>query len=142
MFGLTPLGSYLINTLIQNIVPGLINNIIAQPKPQLIQINGDIMSSDVRETEDAYILRAILPGVTREALTVKYENNYLTLAANSDQYLRDARGNYIRYVRRVDKSFYLKDVDETKINGSFENGLLQIVLPKLKHRNGGEGPGV
>jgi HSP20 family molecular chaperone IbpA len=132
MFGLTPLGSYLINSLIQNVVPGLINGLVAAPRPQFIQISGDIMSSDVREMQDSYILRAILPGVAKESMNVKYVDNYLTLTANCDQYLRDERGNYIRYIRQIDKSFYFNDIDGEKIDGSFENGVLQLILPKIK----------
>lgn len=132
MFGLSPLGTYLVSSLLQNVMPSLINSLVAQQRPQLIQITGDIMSSDVRETPDSYILRAILPGVTRESLNVQYADNYLILTANSDEYLRDKYGNYVRYIRRIDKRFYFSDVDVEKIDGSFENGVLQLILPKLQ----------
>jgi HSP20 family protein len=132
MFGLTPFGSYLASSLIENILNGLVNNLISQPIPQTIQISGNIISSEIRETPDSYILQAAMPGVTKESINVKYIDNYLTLTANSDQYLQNGNGGYIRYIGNVNRSFYFDDIDGDKVDGSFENGVLKLILPKIK----------
>lgn len=136
MFGLTPLESYLASSLIQNILSGLVNNIVFQPVPQTIQISGNTMSTEVRETPEAYILQAHLPGVNRESINVKYVDNYLTLTANSDQYLQNNIGGYIRYIGSINRSFYFDDIDGEKVDGSFENGVLKLILPRIKKQDG------
>ncbi|MDF2672814.1 MAG: heat shock protein [Clostridiales bacterium] len=132
MFGLTPIGDYLVSSLIQNILNGLFNNLVNQPIPQNIQISGNFINSEVRETPDSYILQIDLPGVTKEAINVKYIDNYLTLTANSDQYLKNGYGGYVRYIGNVNRSFYFEDIDGEKVDGSFENGVLKLILPKTK----------
>jgi HSP20 family protein len=91
-----------------------------------------MMSSDMRETPEAYVLQAYLPGVTKESLNVKYIDNYLTITANSDQYVQNGYGGYIRYVGSINRSFYFDDVDGEKVDGNFENGVLRLILPKKK----------
>lgn len=132
MFGLTPIGNYLASSFIQNVLSGLFNNLITQPIPQTIQISGNFINSEVRETPDSYILQADLPGVTKEAINVKYIDNYLTLTVNSDQYLRNGYGGYVRYIGNVSRSFYFEDIDGEKVDGSFENDVLKLILPKIK----------
>lgn len=132
MFGLTPLGDYLASSFIQNILAGLVNNIISQPSIQTIQISGNFIGTEIRETPEAYILVANLPGVSRESINVKYMDNYLTLTANSDQYLHNGYGGYVRYIGNINRSFYFDDIDGEKVDGSFENGILKLILPKIK----------
>jgi HSP20 family protein len=132
MFGLFPFGGFIANGLVENLLTGLINNMLTQPTNQTIQISGNIMSSDVRETPDAYILQAHLPGVRRESLKVKYINNYLTITASSNQYVQNRNGGYIRYTGNINRSFYFEDIDGERVDGIFENGILKLVLPKKK----------
>ena len=45
----------------------------------------------------------------------------------------DKEKNYLRRERiygKYERSFYLGDLDEDKIDASFENGMLKIVVPK------------
>lgn len=135
MFGLTPFGSYLANSLIENILTGLLNNLVAPSTPQTIQISGNFMNSHMRETSDSYILLAHLPGATKENINVKYIDNYLTITANTNQYVQNNYGGYVRYIGNVNKSFYIEDIDGEKIDGSIENGVLKLILPKNKHEN-------
>jgi HSP20 family protein len=132
MFGLFPFGGFIANGLVENLLTGLINNMLTQPTNQTIQISGNIMSSDVRETPDAYILQAHLPGVKRESLKVKYINNYLTITASSNQYVQNRNGGYVRYIGNINRSFYFEDIDGEKVDGIFENGILKLILPKKK----------
>lgn len=130
MFDLIPLGSYLVSSLIQNLLAGLVNNIASQPITQVIQISGNFMNSEVRERPDSYILQASIPGATKDSLNVKYIDNYLTITANSDQYVQNGNSGYIRYIGNVNRSFYFDDIDGEKVDGIFENGILRLILPK------------
>lgn len=132
MFDLIPLGSYLASSLIQNLLAGFVNNLAYQPIPQFVQTNGSFMNSEIREGPDSYILQAYIPGATRDSLSVKYMDNYLTVTANSDQYMKNQYGGYICYIGNSSRSFYFDDIDSEKIDGSFENGMLKLILPKKR----------
>ena len=45
----------------------------------------------MKETEDSYIIEADLPGVPKEAISVEYENNYLTISAKREDTIEDKR---------------------------------------------------
>jgi len=79
------------------------------------------MRVDVRETDDAYILEAELPGVSPEEITLTTENDTLTIAAE----LR-------RRNARVERRFQLEGIRQEDIAADCENGLLTVTLPKEK----------
>lgn len=95
------------------------------------------MKVDVKDTGDAYELTADLPGVKKEDLKLSYENSYLTIAAQSreEKDEKDDKGNYIRRERRsgaVSRSFYIDDIDESKVDAEFKDGVLKVLMPKAK----------
>ncbi|MCY6372240.1 Hsp20/alpha crystallin family protein [Clostridium ganghwense] len=90
-------------------------------------------SVDVKETDDSYLLEADLPGVKIETIELDYENNYLTIRAKRDDTMEDKQDNYIRRERKYGefrRSFYIDDVEEDKIDASFNDGVLKLTLPK------------
>ena len=44
----------------------------------------DLMKTDVRETEDSYVLDIDLPGFKKDELQVELENGYLTIRAEKN----------------------------------------------------------
>ena len=90
---------------------------------------------DVEDKGDAYELTADLPGVKKEEIALKYEDNYLTIATNRNEAndAQDTKGNFIRRERRtgsVSRSFYVGEIDENKIAAEFTDGVLKVSLPK------------
>lgn len=90
---------------------------------------------DVKDNGDAYELIADFPGMKKENINLDYENNYLTISAKTEEGNdeQDDKGNYIRRERHVgsmSRSFYIDNVDETKITAEFKEGMLKIDLPK------------
>jgi len=95
------------------------------------------MKVDVRDNGDAYELTADLPGLKKEDIKLGYENNYLTISAESQQEKdeKDEKGNYIRRERRsgsVSRSFYIDDIDEAKVTAEFKDGVLTVMMPKAQ----------
>ncbi|EYE87750.1 heat-shock protein [Fervidicella metallireducens AeB] len=89
---------------------------------------------DLKETENNYLVEAELPGVKREAIDIDYENNHLTISAKREETLEDEKGDYVRRERHYGefkRQFYVDNVDEDKINATFKDGVLKIILPKL-----------
>jgi len=95
-----------------------------------------VMKTDVREHENGYELDVDLPGIKKENVKVKLEDGYLTISAstaqNNDE--KDKKGSYIRRERfsgSYSRSFYVgEEVKETDIKAKFDNGVLQLSIPK------------
>lgn len=88
---------------------------------------------DIRETKDAYILEADMPGVGKEDLEVMIEGNELTLtgrrrpAPSGEVLHREVGANDYR------RTFLLDPViDTTKIRAQIDQGLLTVHLPKAE----------
>lgn len=90
---------------------------------------------DIRDEEDAYIVEAELPGMAKDAIQLKYEDNVLSIGATQETSKdeKDDEGNYIRRERSTksySRQFLLKNVKEEGIDAAFENGILTVTLPK------------
>ena len=93
----------------------------------------DSIKADVRETDEAYLVQAELPGINKEDVRLDYENNYLTISAHRNNEKEDSNEKYIRKERNygeVSRSFYVGNIDKETIKAKFENGVLEITLPK------------
>lgn len=93
------------------------------------------MRVDVRETDDAYILEAELPGVALEDITLTTENDVLTIAADVNRRTREERRGCVVTERRsghVERRFSLEGVRQEDITAASANGVLTVTLPKEK----------
>jgi HSP20 family protein len=89
---------------------------------------------DVRELEKEFVLRAELPGVTKENVKVAVENRTVTISGEK-KYERseDNQNLHIQETAygEFSRSFNLGDgVDESKIKADFKDGILTLTLPK------------
>lgn len=96
----------------------------------------NLMRTDVRETEDTYELDVDLPGFKKDEVTLELKDGVLTIQAvkGLDKDETDKKGKYIRqerYAGACSRSFYVGEhVEPEDIRAKFENGILQISLPK------------
>ena len=89
---------------------------------------------DVSETDQEYQVRADLPGVKKSDIKVAIENNQVSISAETKEE-RDARTTGMirseRYYGQQYRSFALpQDIDDSKAQARYENGVLQLMLPK------------
>lgn len=89
---------------------------------------------DIVEDEEKTVVLAEVPGVAKEDIALKYENNVLTLSGERKPYEipDDARVllNEMR-VRKFSRSVSIPhDVDVEKISAEMNNGVLRVTLPK------------
>jgi HSP20 family protein len=89
---------------------------------------------DIFETEQHdLVLKAELPGMTREDIEVTVENNTLILKGQKKFETEVKEENYRRVERTYGKfhrSFTLPTtVDTTKVGAEFKNGILTVKLP-------------
>ena len=100
----------------------------------------NLMKTDVRETEGSYELDIDLPGFKKEDVNVELKNGYLSIAASKslDKDEKDQKGRYIRqerYAGAMSRSFYVgEDVQPSEISAKFENGILQLSVPKAEQK--------
>ena len=87
----------------------------------------------IKETPEEYIVHAELPGVKKEDIKIDYNNNYLTISATRNNESEEKKDNYIRRERSygsVSRAFYISNVNKDSIKAKFDNGVLNIELPK------------
>ena len=91
--------------------------------------------TDIRETEQAYILEADLPGFSKEDIRAEVKDGYLTIYAErkNEEEKKDEKGNYIRRERSFGsyrRTFDLSGIRAEEITASYKNGVLSLTLPK------------
>lgn len=89
------------------------------------------MRSDIYLDGDDYVIDVELPGVKKENVALKYENEYLTVTVEAEK--NERKRQYAlkeRHYATTSRSFHLGAVDEKTINAAFENGVLTIRFPK------------
>ena len=100
----------------------------------------NMMKTDIRETENGYELDMDLPGFKKEDVNLELKDGYLTIEANKalDKDEKDDKGRYLRQERwsgSCSRSFYVGDgVKPSDVSAKFENGILQIALPKTEQK--------
>jgi len=89
---------------------------------------------DVSENDDAYIVRASLPGIKPEELDISVQNNTLTIRGEV-KHEEEREGNRWHLQERrfgqFQRSISLpNNVDPDSVGAQYENGVLTLTLPK------------
>ena len=94
----------------------------------------EIMKTDIKELDNAYVLEVDLPGFDKKDVNLNLENGYLTISAKREKrFDSDKKDNYIRHERsfgQFSRSFYVGDVKEEDVEAHLDNGILEIKFPK------------
>lgn len=95
---------------------------------------------DVRETNDSYLIAVDLPGVSRSQIKVDYANGRLSISGERTQTEKtdkDKVHRVERYHGRFERSFqFPTDVIEDQIQARFEDGVLEVLVPKAQPSKG------
>lgn len=94
---------------------------------------GNNFHVDLKETKDSYVIKADLPGIKKEDITLSFANDYLTISAKRNEETETNENNYLRRERRYgefNRSFYIRNVRDENIDAEFNDGVLTIFLPK------------
>ena len=90
---------------------------------------------DVSEADGVYAVKAEIPGVRKEDIDVRIDGNQVTISAEvkSDKE-EESGGRVLRSERRygfASRTFSLADnVDKSKAEAKYKDGVLQLTLPK------------
>ncbi len=104
----------------------------------LVHAGGDKLPAiDVHENDEGYVIKADLPGVSKDDIDVKLEQGILTIKAETSSEDKEEKdGKLIRQERHFGQFMRQlsvgSDVDPETIKASFEDGVLSLSLPKVK----------
>jgi HSP20 family protein len=119
---------------IDDIFASLLNTEAVAPSPIRV---------DVSEDDATYRVEAVLAGVAKEDIDVSVEKNTVTISAEVKREVADNAAlndsapqarklHQERYYGKTSRTFSLaKAIDEARIEASYVNGVLTLVLPKL-----------
>ncbi len=89
---------------------------------------------DVTEDDQNYLVKADIPGVTKDDIKVAIDGNQVSVSAEMKEEKEASGAGMLckeRHYGQQYRSFTLpQDVDDTKAEAKYENGVLQLTLPK------------
>ena len=93
------------------------------------------MECDIYEKDGNYVVEASAFGFNKEDIKVEAEDgNIIITAEKKDDEKEEDDKKYLRRERhfhsKVQRAFYLGDIDEDNIKASFDNGVLKVEVPK------------
>ena len=89
--------------------------------------------ADIRDLDDKFVLDAELPGFNKEDISLDLKEGILTVKAEHKEDQEQKQGEYIRRERRTGsfaRSFDVSGIDESGITAAYNNGILEVTLPK------------
>ena len=93
---------------------------------------------DLVETEENFVLRADLPGLSEEDVAIELEDNVLTVSGERKAEHEDKREGFYRVERsfgQFRRSLTLPEgVDPEAITAKFHKGVLEVRIPKPEER--------
>lgn len=99
----------------------------------------DKMKCDIYEKDNIYNVEVDIPGISKEDIEIEFNRGTLTITAESKKEEVDNSKKYLHRERKIygklQRSFYLGDVDEENIKANFNNGILKIEVPKQLEEN-------
>lgn len=91
--------------------------------------------TDIRDTGDAYVLEADLPGMKKEDIHIDIDGDRLSISAerSATKEEKDEKVGYIRCERSYgsfSRSFDISGIRGEEISAAYEDGVLTLTLPK------------
>lgn len=130
--------SHLFDDFFKDIAPGFfVKPLHGDPLPTAAQIR-----VNVKENDNAYVVEAEIPGVSKDDIHVSIDANVVSLRAEIKQLDQQIEGEKVlrseRYYGAVSRSFQLpQDIDQSTAKAKYDNGVLTLTLPK-KQGNGSQ----
>ena len=95
-----------------------------------IPMKNSTMKCDIYEKKGNYHIDMDMPGFSKEDIKLETTDGYVTIKAIKKEVLEEGgeNKNYLR--REYERSFYLGDFDADRIEASFKDGVLEVIVPK------------
>ena len=94
-----------------------------------------LIKMDVSETDQAYAIKAEIPGVKKEDIKVDIDRNRVSISAESKKEVEEKQGESLirseRYFGQQYRSFTLAhEIDNERAVAKYDDGILELALPK------------
>jgi len=93
---------------------------------------------DIFDTDNAIVIKAELPGIKKDDVSVDVKDNVLTIKGERSLTKKIKEENYYRKERsfgKFQRSFTLPEaIDSARIKANFKNGVLEIEVPKAEEK--------
>lgn len=104
--------------------------------PETFKDAAFVPALDIKEDNKQILVHAELPGLTENDIDVSIKDGVLTLKGEKKLEQKKEDQNFIR-IERSYGSFHRSlaissEIDESKIEAVFKNGVLSLTLPKIK----------
>jgi HSP20 family protein len=124
---------------VQSEINRLFNTLFDAPAPAgSTQARRWIPAMDLVETQDDFVLRADLPGLTEKDVKIELQDNVLTISGERKSEHETHKEGYYRFERAsgaFSRSLTLPEgVDPSSVKASFTNGVLEVHIPKPEQR--------
>ena len=92
---------------------------------------------DIIDREDDILVRAEIPGVKKEDLDISLTDIAITIKGSTSEETKEEKGDYFK--RETMKGSFSRtlplpaEVDGSKAESTFKDGMLELVVPKHKH---------
>lgn len=97
-------------------------------------------SVDIAETESEIVVKADVPGVSRDDIDITVDNNQLIISGEKKHETEEKEKNYYRMERRYGsfrRVFALPSTADTdKIKAGYDKGVLTVTIPKAEVAKG------
>ena len=96
---------------------------------------GPQIKMDVKEADGKYLVNAEIPGVDKDDIHVTLDGNRVSISAEVKQEKEAKEGGRVIRCERsygmASRSFNLADeIDQSKVQAKYNNGILELTLPK------------
>lgn len=95
----------------------------------------NVIKVDIVEKDSEFLIHADMPGAQKENIQVDFSDGVLTIAVENKSQIKEGDGTKIL---KMERSYYKQSrtfsfetpIDEEKIEAKYENGVLELKLPK------------
>ncbi|MBA5603979.1 Hsp20/alpha crystallin family protein [Duganella sp. FT3S] len=94
-----------------------------------------LIKLDVTESDQAYSVKAEMPGLKKEDIKVDVDGNRVSISAETKRETEEKKGETVvrseRYYGQQYRSFSLEhDIDDSQVVAKYQDGVLELTLPK------------
>jgi len=94
-------------------------------------------SVDIEENDDSYMVRADLPGVSKEDIEVRLDNGVLSISGEKKVERETGKGSKQHRTERFHGTFSRRftlpsAIDADRVNADYKHGVLSLTIPKVE----------
>jgi len=97
-------------------------------------LRGSSRPVNIQETDQAFVLRMVAPGMQKEDFRIQVDKQVLTISCEHREAEKEDTGKWVRreyQLASFKRSFTLNEkIDAAGITASYANGILEVTLPK------------